>query len=354
MLGKNIKGRGAGLNTPNPFEAVHFEEDESAYEESTPLDTEYFWDSSKSILSKNRSPDLYFDYSINPYRGCEHGCIYCYARPTHEYLGFSAGLDFESKIVIKKNAAELLRKEFSRPGWKSKVVLLSGNTDPYQPVERRLRITRDCIRVFRDFGNPISIITKNSLICRDLDLIAELAEKNLVSVTVSITSLEDSLIGEMEPRTSRPSLRLKTVRRLAEAGIPVGVNIAPVIPGLTDEEIPRIVEASSAAGATFINYLVLRLPKTVEPLFLEWLQRTSPTKVSRVVNRIKEIREGSMSDSRFGSRFRGKGQWADLLRKLFAIELRKHNLKSTPPSLSTHHFRLPSKSIQHDLFGSKT
>ena len=346
------KGRGAGLNTPNPFERLHVEMDDVDEFDVDPLKTEYFLDSSETILSKNSSPDLYFDYSLNPYRGCEHGCIYCYARPSHEYLGFSAGLDFESKIMVKQNAPELLRKTFSKPKWSGNVVLLSGNTDPYQPIEKKLQLSRQCIQVFCDFRSPLAIVTKNNLVTRDIDLLAEMAEQNLVSVTISITSLEDSLIGAMEPRTSRPALRLKTVRALADAGIPVGVNIAPVIPGLTDEEIPRIMKASAEAGASFMNYLVLRLPGSVEPLFLEWLTRTHESRAKKVINRIREVRDGKLTDAQFGSRFRGKGLWAKVLKDMFDMELKIHKLRNSPPALSSAHFRVPGGSSQTDLFST--
>lgn len=345
------RGRAAGFNTANPFEPLHFEEDPSAMdpEDLRQVKTTFFSDNSQSILSRNSSPDIGFDYSINPYRGCEHGCIYCYARPTHEYLGFSAGIDFESKILVKSNAPQLLSKAFESKTWIPQPVCLSGNTDPYQPIERKLMITRQCLEVFLKYQNPVLIISKNHLILRDLDILARLAEKNLVSVTISITSLDNKLIGEMEPRTSRPDVRLKAIETLSAAGIPVGVNVAPLIPGLTDEELPEILERSAAAGARNANYLVVRLPGPVEELFLEWLYRCRPLRAARVHKRITELRDGAMSDSRFGSRHRGQGLWADMLRDLFNLELKKNNLSRKPAGLRTDLFRSPSHN-QTSLF----
>ncbi|NND72848.1 MAG: PA0069 family radical SAM protein [Rhodothermales bacterium] len=354
LIGIPRKGRAAALNTPNPFESLHIEVDpQCAEEHGLSTETQFFSDASKSILSRNSSPDLFFDFSINPYRGCEHGCIYCYARPTHEYLGFSAGVDFESKILVKTNAPELLAAAFSRPSWKPQVICFSGNTDPYQPVERKLEITRQCLDVFRKYGNPVGLITKNYLVTRDIDILSELAANNLVTVTISITSLRDDLIGEMEPRTSRPSRRLRAIEMLSSAGIPVGVNVAPVIPGLTDEEMPEILKAARDAGATFANYLIMRLPGNVEQIFLEWLNRTNPMRAARVTNRIKQIRDGKMSDSRFGSRHRGEGEWAAIIKKVYNLQMDKLLLQPGPPELRTDLFCDPQSTLQQDLFGKE-
>lgn len=345
------RGRGAGENPPNRYERLHVVEDpaELEDEELRQVPTEFFVDDSRSILSENDSPDVPFDYSINPYRGCEHGCIYCYSRPTHEYLGFSAGLDFESKILVKKDAPDLLRKEFETTSWVPQVVAVSGSTDAYQPAERELEITRGCLEVFLEARNPVSIITKNELVTRDADLLAELAEDDLVHVTLSITSLRDEVVGAMEPRTSRPERRLKAVEELAERGVPVGVNVAPVIPGLTDEEIPRILEAARERGARRAGWVMLRLPGPVEDLFVDWLEREFPERKEKVLNRLRSIREGKLSDSEFGRRMRGEGLFADTVSSLFELTCRRLGLNEEDRSLRTDLFRRPSLG-QQELF----
>ncbi|HEY6952602.1 MAG TPA: PA0069 family radical SAM protein, partial [Bacteroidota bacterium] len=310
----SLAGRGAGFNPPNRFEEIsvgrapediaHYFEDPDP--ERTIL-TKFYFDHTKSILAKNESPDLGFTYSINPYRGCEHGCIYCYARPSHEYLGFSSGIDFESKILVKEDAPRLLRETFLSRSWIPQVVLFSGETDCYQPVERRLGITRECLGVFLKFRNPVSVITKNALIQRDVDILKELAAMNVVSVIISITTLDERLARTMEPRTSTPLRRLETVRVLSDNGIPVSVNIAPLIPGLNDEEIPEIIRRVAHHGATRVNYSLLRLPYAVKDLFLDWLRRELPEKASRIENRIRSVRSGKLSTSEFGKRMSGEG-----------------------------------------------
>jgi DNA repair photolyase len=261
------RGRGAAANSPNRFERLHLElEEEHAPDRLT---TEFYRDDARSILSENDSPDLGFRFSINPYRGCEHGCIYCYARPSHEYLGFSGGLDFETRILIKENAPHLLRDALRKRSWEPQVVALSGNTDPYQPVERRLQLTRRCLEVFREYGNPVTITTKNHLVSRDTDILSDLATLDLVRVTLSITSLRGEVARAMEPRASAPERRLEAVEHLARRGVPVGVNVAPLVPGLTDDELPSILEAASSRGASWANCLVLRLAGCVEDLFLD-------------------------------------------------------------------------------------
>src|SRR4051812_31175964 len=257
-----IHGRGASTNPGNRFEALSIEPDaeEQSGERAPGVTTKFYRDFTRSIIARNNSPDVGFETSINPYRGCEHGCVYCYARPTHEYLGFSAGLDFESRIMVKEDAPELLAAEFSSPRWKPQTLVMSGVTDPYQPVERRLRITRGCLEVLAKFRNPVAIITKNQLVTRDLDLLGELARDNAAAVNVSITSLDPKLQRVLEPRTSTPRARLDAVRQLRAAGIPVGVMTAPIIPGLTDHELPALLEAAAEAGAGFAGYTVVRLP----------------------------------------------------------------------------------------------
>jgi len=350
-----LKGRSAAVNTPNRFEPLHVELDPSLDDslmnggERSRVPTQYFVDSSRSILAQNDSPDVGFRFSINPYRGCEHGCIYCYARPTHEYLGFSAGLDFETKILVKEDAPKLLEQAFQKRSWQPQAVALSGNTDCYQPLERHLKLTRQCLEVFLQFRNPVTIITKNHLLARDVDLLQELARLDLVNVTLSVTSLRPELASIMEPRTSRPKLRLKAIDTLASHGVPVGVNVAPVIPGLNDEEIPAILKACSSRGAQWANYIIVRLPGPVRPLFVDWLQRNIPDRAAKVVSRIRELRDGNLSDPRFGSRMRGNGQLADMVEEFFAISRRRcgfDQIESRP--LSTHYFRR-SKGDQLEL-----
>lgn len=352
MAGK-FKGRAAAMNPPNRFEPFHLEpcepEPYEVEDVSRQVPTTFFKDSSRSILARNDSPDVPFTYSLNAYRGCEHGCIYCYARPTHEYLGFSAGVDFESKILIKEDAPQLLEATLARKNWQPQVVCISGNTDCYQPAERRLQLTRRCLEVFLRFRNPVSIITKNALIVRDLDLLEKLAALNLVAVTISITTLHADLARIMEPRTSTPGRRLDTVEALAKGGVPVVVNVAPVIPGLNDMEIPLILREASSRGAKYARYILLRLPGAVEALFLEWLHREMPARASKILNRLREVRGGSLSDSRFGSRMRGEGEMAALIRQLFKQSCARFGLQEKMPALSIEHF-LRSGSVQRPLF----
>lgn len=353
------KGRGSGFNPPNRFEKTHLEPldiDVPYDDERPPLKTAFYPDTSKSILAKNDSPDLDFEYSINPYRGCEHGCIYCYARPSHEYLGFSAGLDFESKIIVKLDAAMLLEQTLQKKSWLPQMVAFSGNTDCYQPVERKLQLTRQCLEVFLRFRNPVGLITKNALVLRDLDLFQEMAKLNLIHIMISITTLDADLVRTMEPRTSSPANRLKTIAELAKHGIPVGVNSAPIIPGLTDEELPAILKAAAQHGATSAGYILLRLPGAVKPLFLEWLRRELPERAEKVLNRIRDTRHGGLSDPNFGTRIKGEGEIAEAVNTLFRINARKYNLDKRWSGLSTEHFVRPAGAkggrSQLDLFGS--
>src|SRR6266702_14572 len=277
MASNALPTRGAGGNPPNRFDKIHLEPDPECDPEQDPLPrTQFLKDTTSTIIAYNNSPDVGFGASVNPYRGCEHGCIYCYARPTHEYLGFSAGLDFESKIVVKMNAAELLRAELESPRWKPQTLVMSGVTDPYQPIERKLRITRGCLEVLAQFRNPVAIITKNRLVTRDVDLLRELASYNAVAVNISVTSLDPKLQRVLEPRTSIPTARLETIEQLRATGIPVGVMVAPIIPGLTDHEVPKILEACAEAGAQFAGYTIVRLPWAVAPLFEHWLEEHFP------------------------------------------------------------------------------
>lgn len=345
------KGRGAGFNTPNRFERLHriplaLEPDP---DDDRPVRTAFFEDTSRTILARNDSPDLDFTYSLNPYRGCEHGCIYCYARPSHEYLGFSAGLDFESKIMVKTRAPELLAATFRRKSWDPQIVVLSGNTDCYQPAERKLEITRRCLEVFLEFRNPVGIITKNALILRDLDILRAMARHDLVHVLISVTSLNPELIRVMEPRTSTPATRLETIAALAENGIPVGVNAAPIIPGLTDEELPSILRESASRGARSAGYILVRLPGAVEPLFTEWVGRVLPDRAGKVLNRMKETRAGALSDARFGTRMTGEGEIAESINALFRVHAARYGLDRRWDGVTTAHFRR-SGGAQQDLF----
>lgn len=337
----HLRGRGAASNPANRFEELFMEPDPEAGPAS-PVRTRFFRDLTRSAVSRNQSPDLAFDYTVNPYRGCEHGCIYCYARPTHEYLGLSAGLDFESRIFVKERLPDLLRKELSSRSWRPGTIVIAGVTDAYQPVERRLGLTRRTLEVLVDFGNPVGIITKNHLVVRDTDLLGELAAASGAMVSVSVTTLDAALQRRMEPRTSSPEKRLEAVARLAEAGIPAGVMIAPVVPGLTDHEIPGIVEAAARAGAQYAGVIPLRLPHGVASLFQEWLEIHFPDRAGKVLGRLREIRGGRLNDPRFGSRMCGEGEYATSMAALFHAACRKHGLSTRHPRLSTAGWRGPT------------
>src|SRR5581483_3150709 len=343
-----IRGRGSQSNPPVRFESIVRVPENDETPPSCPA-TQILTDSSRTIIAYNQSPDVGFDASVNAYRGCEHGCAYCYARPTHEYLGLSAGLDFETKIVVKENAPELLRQELSDRGWKPKVLAMSGVTDPYQPIERKLRLTRRCLEVLLEFRNPVIVITKNHGVTRDLDLLSELARFESAAVFISITTLDPDLCRVLEPRTSRPEKKLEAVSLLSRAGIPTGVMVAPVIPGLTDHEIPAIVEAAARAGARFFGTVPLRLPYAVAPLFESWLDTHFPGKKSKVLNRIRSIGGGKLNDPRFGSRMEGEGIFADQIRALFDLACKKAGIRENSLALSTRHFR-PSRQKQLALF----
>ena len=337
-----VRGRGTGSNPRNRFEPLFYDPDpDSEVPPDTAFATELLHDTSQSILAYNNSPDIGFDASINAYRGCEHGCIYCYARPTHEYLGFSAGLDFETKILVKPEAAALLRRELSSRRWKPQVVVLSGVTDPYQPTERRLKLTRACLEVLAEFRNPVSIITKNHLVTRDIDVLGELARYQAVSVALSVTSLDSKLSRVLEPRASHPQQRLAAIEELSQAGVPVGTMVAPVIPGLNEHEMPAIIEAGKKAGAQFAGYTTLRLPYGVAPLFERWLDQHAPGKKAKILNRLRSLRGGKLNDSRFGKRMRGEGRYAEQIAAMFALACRKADLINRHPRLSTDAFRRP-------------
>ena len=341
--------RGAAINLGNPFERFHVEEDPAAIEELRRIDPEwepptpktaFFVDDTQTLITKNESPDLSFDASLNPYRGCEHGCSYCYARKFHEFLGFSSGVDFEAKIMVKPRAPELLRAEMGRKSWQPTKLALSGVTDCYQPVERKLRITRGCLEVLAEFRNPVVVITKNHLVTRDVDVLAELARWQCGAVLISITTLDRELAASMEPRASGPAMRLRAIRTLADAGIPVGVSVAPVIPGLNDNEIAPILEAARGAGAQFATYSLVRLQGTVADVFTEWLERhVSTVKMDTILARIRESHGGRLGDSRPGVRMTGEGERAAQIGQLFRALSRRLGFEGVRPNVVTTHFR---------------
>jgi len=335
-------GRGAIANPPTRFESLRLERDADWDPDQDPAPrTKFFRDLSQTVISYNDSPDIPFNASLNPYRGCEHGCSYCYARPTHEYLGFSAGLDFESRIMVKEDAPELLRRELSARKWRPQMLALSGVTDCYQPIERRLQLTRRCLAVLAEFRNPVGIITKNYLVTRDLDLLRELAAHRAVMVHLSINSLDAELARKLEPRASSPRQRLAAVQELAQAGVPVGVLVAPVIPALNEPEIPAVLAAAKAAGAGWAATEILRLPLAVAPLFTHWLERTVPEKKDKILGRIRAIRGGKLNDPRFGTRMSGEGIFAEQIARMFRVAARKAGLAEGGPELSTASFRKP-------------
>ena len=340
---KQIRGRGSVANPTSRFEKFRITVDPDApIEEENRPNTQFIRDASQSIIAYNSSPDVGFDASVNPYRGCEHGCVYCYARPTHEYFGFSAGLDFETKILVKENAPQLLEKELASPTWKSQIVALSGVTDPYQPIEKKLKLTRRCLEVFLKFRNPLVIITKNHLVTRDIDILQEMAKYHVVRVFISITTLDKKLAGTMEPRTSTPTRRLAAIEALASAGIPTGVLVGPVIPALTDHELIRIITSAAKVGAAFARYIVLRLPFGIKSLFEKWLEVNYPNKKEKVINRIQSVRGGKLYDSTFYQRMSGKGIFAEQIQNTFEVACRHAGINKQKPYLTTANFLRPA------------
>lgn len=344
------RGRGAADNPQNRFLPIAVERDDWTLAEDPAPETVLLRDASRSILATNDSPDVGFDVSLNPYRGCEHGCAYCYARPTHEYLGFSAGLDFETKLLVKEDAPELLRAELMKPGWKPRPIAMSGVTDAYQPAERRLRVTRGCLEVLAEFRNPVVVVTKSHLVTRDVDLLGELARHRAAKVNLSVTSLDRELARKLEPRAATPGRRLDAIRRLSGSGIPTGVMVGPVIPGLTDHELPSILEAAAEAGARTASYVVLRLPHGVKDLFADWLERNVPDRKDKVLGRVRDVRSGRLNDPRFRSRMRGEGPYAEQIRSMFRVTARRLGLDRGGEPLSTDGFRRPAPGGQRDLF----
>ena len=350
---QTYKNRGAISNPEGRFEVTSTERFDDGWELEEellpPFETFLIPEQSKSIISRNDSPDLGFEQSINPYKGCEHGCIYCYARPSHAYLNLSPGLDFETKIFYKADAATLLEKELNKARYVCKPIVLGANTDPYQPAEAKLKITRTLLEVLNSYQHPVTIITKSSLIERDMDILQELAHKNLVQVAVSITTLSRRLKHIMEPRTSTPSGRLNVVRRLSEQNIPARVMVAPIIPIITDHELEKILKAASEAGAMYANYVLIRLPHEVKDLFKEWLAQHFPDSAAHVMSIIRQMRGGKEYDSTFGTRMKGEGEYAQLLATRFKLACKRHQLNIAPPlKLDVHQFK-PVK-LKNELF----
>jgi DNA repair photolyase len=339
--------RGAAINPPNRFIPLEYVADPDCPQDDAPAPrTQFYVDHSRSIITTNDSPDVGFSHSVNPYRGCEHGCAYCYARPYHEYLGLSAGLDFETKIMVKQDAPELLRREFLSPKWQPTSVHFSGITDSYQPIERTLKITRRCLEVCLEFGNPAGVITKNALVVRDCDILGDLARINATCVFISVTSLDANMTAILEPRTTRPHGRLAAISKLRAADIPVGVMAAPLIPGLTDHELPAILGAAKDAGAQFAGYTIVRLPMAVGDVFAGWLERHFPERKEKVLARIREAHDGRLNDTRFKKRMAGDGEVSAAVRELFHVTTRRLGINGKPPKLSTEKFRRPGEQPQ--------
>lgn len=350
-------GRGSPLAPGNRFERTCLHEDLEQVEHDEEylatlrnVRTQYLPDSSESIVSENNSPDLGFRYSVNPYRGCLHGCAYCYARPTHEYLGLNAGIDFETRILVKHKAPELFRKFLSRKSWQPEMIAFSGVTDCYQPAERRFRLTRGCLEVAAECRQPLGIVTKNALVTRDLDLLTQMAGCNVVRVAVSLTTLDTKLACALEPATSKPEARLRTIQALTAASVPCHVMLAPIIPGLNDTEIPRLLEAAADAGAVAATYILLRMPLTVQPVFRDWLSRNRPDEAERIESRIRDTRAGKWNDSQFGKRHRGQGEIAAQIQATFEVFAAKFGLNKRLPALETAAFTRPSRDGQKRLF----
>lgn len=347
---RTLRGRGAAWNPPNRFLPLAVERDAWTHEEDPDPETMLLRDSSRTVLARNDSPDVGFDVSVNPYRGCSQGCAYCYARPTHEYLGFSAGLDFETKVLVKAGAPKLLRAELTKKSWVPQPIAFSGVTDAYQPVERRLRITRGCMEVLAEFRNPVVVVTKSHLVTRDADLLGELAAHRAARVMLSVTTLDRELARKMEPRAATPERRLDAIAKLSDAGVQVGVMVGPVIPGLTDHELPAILEAAAAAGARTAGYILLRLPHGVKDVFADWLDRNFPDRKEKVMGRVREVRSGKLNDPRFRTRMRGEGPYAGHVRSMFQVAQRRNGLDGPLEPLSTEAFRRPAPGGQGDLF----
>ncbi|WP_145435927.1 PA0069 family radical SAM protein [Lacipirellula limnantheis] len=344
----NIRGRAAAVQPDNPYlRTQRLDDFEHVAEDADYLDsldrpaTEYLDDHSQTIVATNDSPDVSFNYSVNPYRGCAHGCSYCYARPGHEYLGMSAGIDFETKILVKRRAPELLRQFLARPQWNAETIVFSGVTDCYQPAEREFQLTRGCLAVAVECRQPIGIITKNALVARDVDLLQELAAHDAVRVAISVTTLDQSLARVMEPRTSAPAARLRAIETLSAAGVPTHVMIGPIVPGLTDSEVPAILKAASEAGAVRSHHTLLRLPSTVQDVFLDWIRRQRPNHAAKVEAFIRDARGGKLNTTEFGQRMRGTGPLAEQIEQTFRVFSKRYGLAGESPALNREAFRPP-------------
>jgi len=348
------RGRGSVINPTGRFEheqTILFDDGWGTVEEERPSPrTVVLPEAVRRIITSNNSPDLGFDKSINPYKGCEHGCVYCYARPTHAYLGMSPGLDFETRIFSKPDAAAALRRELSRPSWVPQTIVLGANTDAYQPAEDELRIARSILEVCLEFGQPVSIITKSARVVRDRDLLVELAARNLTRVMVSVTTLDSGLCRVMEPRASGPRRRLAAIRHLSKAGVPVGVMMAPVIPALTDSEIEPVVQAVAEAGADSLGYVLLRLPRELKELFEAWLHEHFPDRARHILWAIRDTRGGELYQADFGRRMSGSGAWARLIRRRFQVARHRHGLDAPTAPLATDRFAVPDDGAQLRLF----
>lgn len=347
------RGRGAGMNPSGRFEAESrhvYDDGWETIEDLPPFKTEVQIEKPRVIITRNDSPDISFDRSINPYRGCEHGCIYCFARPTHSYMGLSAGLDFESKLFAKPDAAKMLDKELSKPGYTAKTIAIGTNTDPYQPIEKKWRIMRDILQVLEAHQHPVGIVTKSALVMRDQDILARMAEKGLAKVCLSVTTLDGKLARTMEPRASTPTRRLQALRSLAEAGVPVGVMVAPVIPGLNDHEIERVLDSARAVGALEAGYVLLRLPLEVSPIFKEWLLRNYPDRYRHVLSLVRSMRDGKDYDAEWGKRMRGEGPYAWQIGRRFEIAAKRLGMNLAKRRLRTDLFSPTPGSEQLSLF----
>lgn len=345
-----LKGRGTSLNPATRFDAVHYEvfDDEWNYtEEAEKPRTSLIKDATRSIITRNDSPDICFDRSVNPYRGCEHGCIYCFARPSHAYLGLSAGLDFETKIIFKPEAPRLLEKELSRPGYKPGVIVLGSNTDPYQPVERTLGLTRAILEILERFNHPVGIITKSATVLRDCDILSRMSAKKLARVHISITTLDNELARIMEPRAASPRRRLAAISTLVQAGVDVGVMASPMIPGLNDAELETILENAALAGATTASTVLLRLPYELGNLFNDWLLQHLPERAAHVLSLIRQTRSGALNDSGFHQRFQGTGPYAALLSQRFQKTSKRLGLNKAEASFDLSQFRAPGRTPAH-------
>ena len=344
---QKIRGRSYNQNIPSRFATTFTELDSGVSQyESNIIVTKLASSRAKSILSKNNSPDVPFDRSLNIYRGCEHGCSYCFARPTHSYLDLSPGLDFEQKIFFKENAVELLRKEFEKPNYEVKTISLGNITDTYQPVEKRIRLTRGILKLMLEYRHPVSIVTKSALIERDIDILKQLASNNLVHVAISKTTLDRHLAQQLEPRAAAPQRRLKVIKRLNDAGVPVCLLLAPIIPVLNDAELESIIAAAESAGASSANFVILRLPHELKTLFVDWLWESYPLKAEHVLNRLKEMHGGELYNSSFGKRMRGSSEYAKMIENRFLLACKKFNLNKTKHRLDESQFLRSNKQLK--------